>query len=55
MGLSEPVREALPHAVRAVEEILAQAAISAGQQTDEQECMADLAREPEEPTQEGGA
>jgi Ni,Fe-hydrogenase maturation factor len=55
MGLSEPVREALPHAVRAVEEILAQAAISAGQQADEQECMADLAREPEEPTQEGGA
>jgi hydrogenase maturation protease len=26
MGLSEPVRDALPHAVRAVEEILAQAA-----------------------------
>ena len=25
MGLSDPVREALPHAVRAVEEILAQA------------------------------
>ena len=55
MGLTEPVRAALPHAVRAVEEILAQAAISAGQQADEQECMADLAREPEEPTQEGGA
>jgi hypothetical protein len=26
MGLSDPVAEALPHAVRAVEEILAQAA-----------------------------
>jgi len=60
MGLTDPVRAALPHAVRAVEEILAQAT-SAGQQADEhqqadeQECMADLARQPDEPTQEGGA
>ena len=80
MGLSDPVREALPHAVRAVEEILAQAT-SAGPQAgateagvpeagvpeagvpeagvpeaaDEQECMADLTRHLDEPTQEGGA
>jgi hydrogenase maturation protease len=54
MGLSDPVREALPHAVRAVEEILAQAGLT-GQQADEQECMADLTEQPEEPTQEGGA
>jgi hydrogenase maturation protease len=46
MGLTDPVRDALPHAVRAVEEILAQVT---------QECVADLAGEPEEPTQEGGA
>lgn len=64
MGLTDPVREALPAAVRAVEEILAQAvaagpqsvgadpeAIAAGPRTDERECMAELA----EPTQEGGA
>ena len=51
MGLSDPVRAALPHAVRAVEEILA----AAGDQTPGQECMADLARHPDEPTQEGGA
>jgi hydrogenase maturation protease len=51
MGLSDPVREALPHAVRAVEEILAQALAA-----DEQECMAtDLTRQPDKPTQEGGA
>jgi hydrogenase maturation protease len=61
MGLSDPVREALPHAVRAVEEILAQAT-AAGPQADvreagdEQECMAaDLIRHLDEPTQEGGA
>ena len=61
MGLSDPVREALPHAVRAVEEILAQAT-GAGPQADvqeaadEQECMAaDLTRHLDEPTQEGGA
>jgi len=61
MGLSDPVREALPHAVRAVEEILAQAT-RAGPQADvqeaadEQECMtADLTRHLDEPTQEGGA
>jgi hydrogenase maturation protease len=75
MGLSDPVREALPHAVRAVEEILAQAT-AAGPQAgateagvpeagvpeagvpeamDEQECMADLTRHLDEPTQEGGA
>jgi hydrogenase maturation protease len=45
MGLTDPVREALPHAVRAVREILAR---SAGAQTedvtDEQEVMADLSR-----------
>jgi hydrogenase maturation protease len=59
MGLTDPVREALPAAVRAVEEILAQAVAAgpagpadpAGVQADEQECMAELA----EPTQEGGA
>ena len=34
MGLTEPVQAALPHAVRAVEEILAQAT-SAGQKADE--------------------
>ena len=68
MGLSDPVREALPHAVRAVEEILAQAtgaaapadvagprADVAGSQADEQECMADLTRHLDEPSQEGGA
>jgi len=61
MGLSDPVREALPHAVRAVEEILAQAT-GAGPQAggreagNEQECMAaDLIRHLDEPTQEGGA
>ena len=59
MDLSDPVREALPHAVRAVEEILARAVAAsppAGEQrADEQECVADLARQPDEPTQEGGA
>ena len=61
MGLSGPVREALPHAVRAVEEILAQAT-GPGPQADgreagnEQQCMAaDLTRHLDEPTQEGGA
>ena len=55
MGLSEPVRQALPHAVRAVREILARSAdtSSAGAQTEdvtveqevgEQEVMADLSR-----------
>jgi hydrogenase maturation protease len=65
MGLTDPVREALPTAVRAVEEILAQAVAAdaadpadladpadpAHPQADEQECMAELA----EPTQEEGA
>ena len=60
MGLTDPVRDALPAAVRAVEEILAQAVAGgpadpqadlADPQADEQECMAELA----EPTQEGGA
>ena len=61
MGLSDPVREALPHAVRAVEEILAQATAAAPQADvreagDEQEFMAaDLIRHLDEPTQEGGA
>ena len=61
MGLSDPVREALPHAVRAVEEILAQAT-GAGPQAggreagNEQEYMAaDLIRHLDQPTQEGGA
>ena len=64
MGLSDPVLEALPHAVRAVEEILAQA-LAAGPEpdareadaqeaADEQGCMADLTH-PDKPTQEGGA
>ncbi len=72
MGLTDPVREALPHAVRAVEEILAQALAAdvpeahvpeaadvpearVPEAADEQECMADLTRNPDEPTQEGGA
>jgi hydrogenase maturation protease len=61
MGLSDPVQEALPHAVRAVEEILAQATGTSSQAdvqeaADEQECMAaDLTRHLDEPTQEGGA
>ena len=61
MGLSDPVQEALPHAVRAVEEILAQATGASSQAdvqeaADEQECMAaDLTRHLDEPTQEGGA
>jgi hydrogenase maturation protease len=70
MGLSDPVREALPHAVRAVEEILAQATgadapadvqeadvqeVDVQDAADEQECMADLTRHLDEPTQEGGA
>jgi len=53
MGLSDPVREALPHAVRGVEEIVAQADETGPhgheQQADEQECMADLARHPDGP------
>jgi hydrogenase maturation protease len=53
MGLSDPVREALPHAVRVVEEIVAQADETGPhgheQQADEQECMADLARHPDGP------
>ena len=61
MGLTDPVREALPHAVRAVEEILAQALAGGVPETgapeaaDEQECMAELTRHPDKPTQEGGA
>jgi hydrogenase maturation protease len=47
MGLSDPVREALPHAVRAVEEILARAVADGPQagelRVDERECIADLA------------
>jgi hydrogenase maturation protease len=35
MGLSDPVTEALPHAVRAVQEILAEAAAEQGQQAAE--------------------
>jgi len=47
MGLSDPVRAALPHAVRAVEEILAQA----GARGDGE----NVAGDQDEPTQEGGA
>jgi|HubBroStandDraft_6_1064221.scaffolds.fasta_scaffold61025_5 hydrogenase maturation protease len=53
MGLSDPVREALPHAVRVVEELVAQADETGPhgheQRADEQECMADLARHPDGP------
>jgi hydrogenase maturation protease len=49
MGLSDPVRAALPHAVRAVEEILAQAGAK-GSGAGE-----NVAGDPDEPTQEGGA
>ena len=57
MGLTDPVREALPHAVRAVEEILARALAETDipQAADEQKCMAPLTRQLDEPTQEGGA
>ena len=60
MGLSNPVREALPHAVRVVEEIVAQADETGPhgheQRADEQECMADLARHPDGPRpRKGGA
>jgi hydrogenase maturation protease len=59
MGLTDPVRKALPAAVRAVEEILAVAGGPANaadpadpaDPAEPQECMAELA----EPTQEGGA
>jgi hydrogenase maturation protease len=54
MGLSDPVQAALPHAVRAVEEILAQAT-SADQQTAERAAVADLIRQPDEASTEGGA
>jgi hydrogenase maturation protease len=57
MGLTDPVREALPHAVRAVEEILARAlapGVSGAEAADERECMAELT-DPDKPTQEGGA
>jgi hydrogenase maturation protease len=54
MGLTDPVREALPHAVRAVEEIVAQALSGAFDVSDvpQAECVADLT---DKPTQEGGA
>ena len=55
MGLSDPVRAALPHAVRAVEEILAAAGAGAGEHAAGHECMADLARHLDEPRKEGGA
>jgi len=51
MGLSDPVREALPHAVRAVEEILAQAVAADSQEG----CLTDLTRHRDELAQEGGA
>src|SRR5579862_1261445 len=63
MGLTEAVQAALPHAVRAVEDILAEVASPADpdenrvskHEADEQECMADLIRNRGQPTREGGA
>ncbi len=63
MGLTEAVQAALPHAVRAVEDILAEVADPAApagnqvseQEADEQECMADLTRNRNEEIREGGA
>ena len=59
MGLSAPVQAALPHAVRAVEEILAQATSAgeqpAGEQMAERAAVADLIRQPDEASTEGGA
>ena len=63
MGLTEAVQAALPHAVRAVEDILAEVADGAApdenqvneHEADEQECMADLARNRDQVTREGGA
>jgi hypothetical protein len=63
MGLTETVQAALPHAVRAVEDILAEEAGPAApdgnqvseQDADEQECMADLTRNRNDEIREGGA
>jgi hydrogenase maturation protease len=63
MGLTEAVQAALPHAVRAVEDILAEVAGPAApagnqvseQEADEQECMADLTRNRNQEIREGGA
>jgi len=63
MGLTEAVQAALPHAVRAVEDILAEEAGPAApdenqvseQEADEQECMADLTRNHNEEIREEGA
>jgi hydrogenase maturation protease len=59
MGLSDPVREALPHAVRTVQEILAGSAGSAGEDEDQdetdQELVPDLDDEGHGLTPEGGA
>jgi hydrogenase maturation protease len=63
MGLTEAVQAALPHAVRAVEDLLAEVAAPAApdekqvreQEADEQECMADLTRNRNEEIREGGA
>jgi hydrogenase maturation protease len=63
MGLTEAVQAALPHAVRAVEDILAEEAGRAApdgnqvseQDADEQECMADLTRNRNDEIREGGA
>jgi hydrogenase maturation protease len=63
MGLTEAVQAALPHAVRALEDILAEVADPAASdenqvnehKADEQECMADLARNRDQVTREGGA
>jgi hydrogenase maturation protease len=61
MGLTDPVREALPHAVRAVRDILDQAAADApdgqnvGERQDEQQTVRDLAGNRNELSREGGA
>jgi hydrogenase maturation protease len=57
MGLSGPVQEAVPHAVRAVEEILAQAGAAAQDEhaADEQETTTTLAAHRDGLTWEGGA
>jgi hydrogenase maturation protease len=59
MGLTDPVREALPHAVQAVRDILAHAAAkdgqNAGEGQDEQQMVRDLTENRDELSREGGA
>jgi hydrogenase maturation protease len=57
MGLSAPVQEAVPHAVRAVEDILAQATAAADDEgaADEAEASATSAAHSDRLTWEGGA